>query len=1026
MNIKDASGNPNNSLVYGKHGNDLYIFRDNNQYTLIKNYYKKVGEETIANVDLYVNGSVDPVGVDYNADIMNLSKKNSLIIGGEYGEDAGSYILGNKNDVVLVNSGDNIINLLGGNDTVSFAAGYEEGTIIRTSGGTDNVKFAGVAGNDIDLVRDADGNIVISAGADPHATVTIKDFEDKSSTVNVKDKDNKVVATLKSGSGKINGTKGNDIIVGSAKNDTITGGDGINEIYTRGGNDTVVIGNNGFNFINATENTTDAKVTLKTNALYLDNVSIDGDNLEYADGVNNFVYEDFFNTGVETADLYATVGKTSYHVSNETEGADYSEKQDNNIVFLTSTDPEGQTYTASEKINAVFANNGAEIRYNDGSDVYYALGEHDNKYNVTVSDKTFLEIDDMGGDNDTLTLYNNSSADIRLFFNVDTDGETSFDDNGYLLYDSDSLDYNHVMAVTRGDTTGSISVIEATTDNINDRFGVLENVITLTDGYTLDMDGWKEYVSGKVQAWLTENRQTSVSDVLALNQKKAANKALVNSLIDVYKNASYANYMADAAGDLIALADKDFADLIFVKSGNNLTIKEVGVDEPLFSQDNFFTGEANDAKFFAVNNEGQVQKYSVFTVVNDAQTGEDTMTFSNDPNVVISSLSNNTTFVYDDKAYSDFYTKDDGSGNYTAGDPLIYKGGLGEGAKEGDWQKGGNGLTVGNVYIEDVSDYNGEILVQASDGTRNIIVGGEKDNENKTNVEGTFESEILIGTNGADVINASGGDDLVYSGGGDDTLNFTASAGGEATGKNTAGMIVIGGSDYMPEHTNDAISVYDASGSDTYNTTLDVGLYVEDYRNLKDELQNSDTDTINITAGGVTASDIRYMFDVYNPKYVGASSKPTFYADLFIMDTTGYNTMKTSLSTKIMGGTTYGSTSEVLESLQGSFGYVWVDDQYSASQKIENINLNGSALDVEIDKTNISTPTTSYIQTMYQAISAWLSNTTTGAGVKGGYDTAWSVVKDNTDVGKTNAAQLFAMYGMSKQELIQYAAQLTS
>nr|MCR5265344.1 hypothetical protein [Cyanobacteria bacterium RUI128] len=169
-----------------------------------------------------------------------------------------------------------------------------------------------------------------------------------------------------------------------------------------------------------------------------------------------------------------------------------------------------------------------------------------------------------------------------------------------------------------------------------------------------------------------------------------------------------------------------------------------------------------------------------------------------------------------------------------------------------------------------------------------------------------------------------------------------------------------------------------------------------------------------------------YMFDVYNPKYVGASSKPTFYADLFIMDATGYNTMKTTLMSKMMSGARYHSTGEVLESIQGSFGYVWIDDQYSVSQQIETVKLNNTALDVAIDQTNLTTPTASYVQTMYQAISAWLSNTTTGAGVKGGYDTAWSVVEDNTTAGKMNAAQLVNIYGMSQDELTAYMATLNS
>ena len=109
INIKDSDGNYVTNLVYGRNGNNLYIYRDNNQYTIIKNYFIKntVGTEVPA-VTLSINNIGTPVS---DTTILNLSKKNKLTIDDNDAKayKSGEYILGNKNDTVTINSGDNDI-----------------------------------------------------------------------------------------------------------------------------------------------------------------------------------------------------------------------------------------------------------------------------------------------------------------------------------------------------------------------------------------------------------------------------------------------------------------------------------------------------------------------------------------------------------------------------------------------------------------------------------------------------------------------------------------------------------------------------------------------------------------------------------------------------------------------------------------------------------------------------------------------------------------------------------------------------
>lgn len=956
-----------NKLVFAKSYNkkDLYIFRENNQYTVVKNYFKG----NLVTTNLKVNGN----DIAANATIYNLSEDNKITL------TADSYsILGNKNDSVAVKAGNNTVNLLKGNDSVSFAKTYEGTTTIKTSGGTDSILIKEAVKNDISVNKNGD-NIEITAkkvnedeSVSYHTVAEIENYKDITSTVNIKDVNSKVVTTLKSGSGKITGSGNNDIIVASTGNDTITGGKGDDIIYTRGGADTVVLtGNYGHDTVYSDDST---KVVLKMDSFNAHNFEYDIDDLSdityVKNGSNSVTYKDFFTEA--NADLWVKKDKQSYHIVNDkNDDADYTEDKNNNVVYLAK---DGQSYTGAEydkSVNVVNSLNNTELNYSGSNDYYFSKGDYSNDYNLTLDGNTKLYLLDDGGD-DTLSLAN-SSENVALLFNVSTKDEIA--DTGILIYNQDDITYNKLMS---GYPNGRIEV-----ENYF-AAGEIENMST--SDYVIDLKGWVNYVSDKAKEWLIEHNKESLAQMIMASQT-TANKKAIAQLLNVYKEATYDKYVESVTNnDLSDLATENFADLTFVKSGNDLTIYRTADNEETLIKklDGYFTTEDVNTLFYAKNDNGQMQEYNIgsgetpvhIRSVETAQLNATTNTLAFDSDYTGTTLSLaegiNPELIFEDKQFLDFYTKKSAV-LYTEGDPLIYKGGLNQGAKDGDWKNGGNGLTVGDVYIDNADGKTGEILLDTTDGTKTIILG-------QGTINGTFESEVISGSNTADVINSYGGDDLIYSGDGNDTLNFVKSEGGDATGKNTARMVVIGGSDYLPEdHPVNAISAYDTSGDDTYNTSFDVGLYIEDNGGTNDVIN------IDATKSDSTKSSLRYMFDVAKP---GKESK--LYTDLFIYDSKDNGTMFSAI---LQTGS--------MEGMQGQFGYVWIDDYYSSSQKIETVNLvNGeTSTELNLDYTADGSDTNA----VYQAISAWLST-------KSAYDTAWDVVKATSMSSYFDKLTLFNLY----------------
>lgn len=342
--------------------------------------------------------------------------------------------------------------------------------------------------------------------------------------------------------------------------------------------------------------------------------------------------------------------------------------------------------------------------------------------------------------------------------------------------------------------------------------------------------------------------------------------------------------------------------------------------------------------------------------------GDDILTFKegySGHKDITTSTNSNDTFVFENKTLNELLYS---STAYDA-DPFIVKQGsdLKIGKSTDDVRDNiEDGMNV--ITVKDFSNKKNKVTIKASDGSIDVI------SDNSGTINGTEKNEIIIGTDKNDVITNGGGNDFVYLGNGDDEFNIVSSK------DKTSGDV-----DYS--------SVYSEMGNDTYNTDMTSGLYIED-------LGGNDVLNINNT----DISGLRCIFDVKSSLYTDYN----FYTDLFMVDSSKFFNIGLTLQSA-MNESSINDVSSAMKSLQGKFGYAWIDDHYSDSQKIENINLNGKNITSGFDYTD----TKSNIGQIYQNIATFLT--------ANNYQTAWEVIDKNDS---KDVAKLFFLYnGCSLQDL---------
>ena len=342
--------------------------------------------------------------------------------------------------------------------------------------------------------------------------------------------------------------------------------------------------------------------------------------------------------------------------------------------------------------------------------------------------------------------------------------------------------------------------------------------------------------------------------------------------------------------------------------------------------------------------------------------GDDILTFKegySGHKDITTSTNSNDTFVFENKTLNELLYS---STAYDA-DPFIVKQGsdLKIGKSTDDVRDNiEDGMNV--ITVKDFSNKKNKVTIKASDGSIDVI------SDNSGTINGTEKNEIIIGTDKNDVITNGGGNDFVYLGNDDDEFNIVSSK------DKTSGDV-----DYS--------SVYSEMGNDTYNTDMTSGLYIEDL---------GGNDVLNINNTDIT--NLKCIFDVKSSLYTDYN----FYTDLFMVDSNEFMSIAMGLASSLGSSMT---ASDAMKSLQGKFGYAWIDDFYSDDQKIETINLNGKDITTAFDYTN--SETTSNIGEIYQNIATFLT--------ANNYQTAWEVIDKNNS---KDVAKLFFLYnGCSLQDL---------
>ena len=988
---------------------DLIITVSKSQTITVKNYFSNVNgtstKSTIKNIRLaddkqysiIGNGLVSTDGITFNQnkkgvvsgtvfnDIIDKSdveitygKNNKgLTINAGYGNDV---ITGSKNnDVIVGGKGNNTINF-------DFTNGFGKDVVKLTKGENLNLAFtkdgSNISYNDSNISYTKSGNdLVITYLGDSNNSVTIqKYFKNTGANVFFNDvllsekfRDDIVVSI--SGRKNIYGTSYNDEITASRGNDKIVAGKGDDIIHTNGGTDTIYFsGDYGNDVVDATST---KKVTLNIKNFDGENFDVQEDSsnktLIYTsdDGSNSIQYKEF--GGNDTADLYIKSGKKTYHVINSAEDVDNYSSKSNNIAFLENNVEKYNGSKNTKLTNYIYADGETKFNYNGSNDKYIANGVKDNEYNVSLNTKTKLEITDNGG-SDTLNL-NSAIDDAVLLFDVDKDSNLSTDSD-LIFVQRKQFNYKNIKNFIKTESlSGSII--------LNDYFdsGAIESV--KSNSTDVNMTAWIQNVAKNVGEWLRANgKYSTVTECLQKGKKSE-----INQLLGIFKSASYTTTIDNSYNNDVYY-NKNFSDMVLSKDGDDLIISSN--DAVLNTVSGYFNAE-NIKEFYAQNDSGVLSKYEygvddaritiksengVFngtnfddeiTVTSGLETanlngGNDVVNFKegyNGQKEITTSTNSNDTFVFENKTLNELLYS---STAYDA-DPFIVKQGsdLKIGKSTDDVRDNiEDGMNV--ITVKDFSNKKNKITIKASDGSVDVI------SDNSGTINGTEKNEIIIGTDKNDVITNGGGNDFVYLGNGDDEFNIVSSK------DKTSGDV-----DYS--------SVYSEMGNDTYNTDMTSGLYIED-------LGGNDVLNINNT----DISGLRCIFDVKSSLYTDYN----FYTDLFMVDSSKFFNIGLTLQSA-MNESSINDVSSAMKSLQGKFGYAWIDDHYSDSQKIENINLNGKNITSGFDYTD----TKSNIGQIYQNIATFLT--------ANNYQTAWEVIDKNDS---KDVAKLFFLYnGCSLQDL---------
>ena len=961
---------------------------------------------------------------------------------------------------------DNSANLTKKNDIVTVESASGNVVINTRSGGSDILYFKDVNDiSDLEFKHSADTKDLIIT-VSKSQTITVKNYfsnvngtSTKSTIKNIRLADDKQYSIIGNGlvstdgitfnqnkKGVVSGTVFNDIIDKSdveityGKNNkglTINAGYG-NDVITGSKNNDVIVGGKGNNTINFDFTNGFGKDVVKLTkgenlnlAFTKDgsNISYNDSNISYTKSGNDLVitYLGDSNNSVTIQKYFKNTGTNVFF-----NDVLLSEKFRDDIVVSISGRKNiyGTSYndeiTASRGNDKIVAGKGYDIIHtNGGTDTIYFSGDYGNDVvDATSTKKVILNIKNFDGENFDVQEDSNNKT---LIYTSD-DGSNSIqykefggNDTADLYIKSGKKTYHVTNSAEDVDNYSSksnnIAFLENNVEEYNGSKNTKLTNYIYADGKTkFNYNGSNDkYIANgvkdneynvslntKTKLEITDNGgsdtlnlNSAIDDaVLLFDVDKDSNLSTDSDLIFVqrkqfnYKNIKNFIKTESLSGSIILNDYFDSGAIESVKSNStdvNMTawIQNVAknVGEWLRANGKYSTvteclqkGKKSEINQLLGIFKSASYKISNGTNFNDEiivtsgletinlNGGDDILTFKegySGHKDITTSTNSNDTFVFENKTLNELLYS---STAYDA-DPFIVKQGsdLKIGKSTDDVRDNiEDGMNV--ITVKDFSNKKNKVTIKASDGSIDVI------SDNSGTINGTEKNEIIIGTDKNDVITNGGGNDFVYLGNGDDEFNIVSSK------DKTSGDV-----DYS--------SVYSEMGNDTYNTDMTSGLYIED-------LGGNDVLNINNT----DISGLRCIFDVKSSLYKDYN----FYTDLFMVDSSKFFNIGLTLQSA-MNESSINDVSSAMKSLQGKFGYAWIDDHYSDSQKIENINLNGKNITSGFDYTD----TKSNIGQIYQNIATFLT--------ANNYQTAWEVIdkNDSKDVTK-----LFFLYnGCSLQDL---------
>ena len=341
------------------------------------------------------------------------------------------------------------------------------------------------------------------------------------------------------GNDTIYGNNGNDYIYGGEDDDTIFGGAGNDYIWGGEGNDKISCGTGNDNvyyeedFGLDTLLSSSGSVTLNFTDKSITDLSYSISGKTFVakyDSYNIVNYTTFYNSTKNTYQKAYIIDETgtSYKLgTTKSSGKIKVSATTGNNIFISQS-KKNNTITTSTGNDIIYTLGGNDtITYSGGKDYYFSLSGNDYYKVNSFTENAYLSITDSNSDNDKIYI-NTQNDNIRLFFNVKTDGTSASIEDDYSLYlvNKDIIDYSEILSE---ETTGFIK--------INEYFGEGKIETMMSNEDILDIDVSVETLAGEVAQWMIDNVDCSIYETAfdIINNKVDG----YEDLIAIYSNAQW-------------------------------------------------------------------------------------------------------------------------------------------------------------------------------------------------------------------------------------------------------------------------------------------------------------------------------------------------------------------------------------------------------------------------------------------------------------------------------------------------------